>query len=144
MQTARSLGVVPLGDPGIEHLLESCSLPKRTYLQFFASGWTPAAAAGGASSPSSAGPATLSKTGTQPLRFADPSTRRHNPRAQHPVYQTSSNDYGLKKAGVVEMPDTYASSSQHFTNTFCGGPSKVSCMTTAVTTSKVHNKLDDF
>ena len=151
---ARSLGVTPLGDEGIEALLASCSLPKRTYLEFFASGWRPSAAATADRAPTSprraaAGAAatltgTLTGTGTLPLRFADPGTRRHAPRGQHPVYQTSNNVYGLKKASAVDMPDTYASSSQHFTSTFYGGPPKVSTMLTSITTSKVHKELDDF
>ena len=147
MQTARSLNVIPLGDPGIEYLLGASSLPKKTFLRFHASGWAPSAATSGNPASSSSPSATASishATGSIPLRFADPNTRRHNPRGQHPVYQTTSNQYGLKKPSIVDMPDTYSSSSQHFTNTFYGGPSKVSCMTTAVTKSNVHNALDDF
>ena len=138
--------MVPLGDPGIELLLETASLPKRTYLEFFASGWTPSAE-GGSASPSKnplEATGTLTSRSTLPVRFADPNTRRHNPRTQHPVYQTSNNDYGLKKAAIVDMPDTYASSSQFFTNTFFGGPAKVSCMNTAITKSKVHNELNEY
>ena len=143
-QTARSLGVVPLGDPGIEMLLETASLPKRTYLEFFASGWSPSGDVGTTSPSVVEATGTLSSRSTLPLRFADPQTRRHNPRAQHPVYQTSNNYYGLKKAGIVDMPDTYASSSQFFTNTFFGGPAKVSCMNTAISKSKVHNELNEY
>ncbi len=144
-EAAKSLGIISRGDEGIEALVASCSANKKTFLEFFASNWKPSAAAATAAGPSSP-MRTVRMTGDSSLpdRFADPTTRRHNPRQQHPVYQTTSNDYGLKKPQLVEMPDTYHGSSQYFSNTFYGGPSKVSCMVTSITTSKVHEKLNDF
>lgn len=74
-----------------------------------------------------------------PLRFADATARRHAPRAQHPCYLTSNNDYGLKKPGQSDMPNTYAASSQAFTNSFPDkGAARNSALITATTKSKVH------
>lgn len=75
---------------------------------------------------------------TMPRRFADVTTRKHNPRGQHPCYQTSNNDYGLKKPTQLDMPNTYKSSSQAFTNTFPVGHGKSSALLTSITRSKVH------
>ncbi|GAX81387.1 hypothetical protein CEUSTIGMA_g8818.t1 [Chlamydomonas eustigma] len=145
-EAAVSLGVVSRGDERIEGLLASCSAPKKAFLNFYASNWRPAVKEAPPPVTVSAMQAVVSHSlaGTLPDRFADATIRRHNPRVQHPVYQTTSNDYGLKKPTQVEMPDTYAGASQHFSNTFYGGPSKVSCMVTAVTTSKVHKALNEF
>ncbi|KAG2452778.1 hypothetical protein HYH02_003008 [Chlamydomonas schloesseri] len=79
-----------------------------------------------------------------PLRFADVTTRKHAPKQQHPVYQTSNGIYGSKAPTQLDMPLSYSSSSQAFTNKFPPTAAKNSCMVTAVTRSKVHKALDDF
>jgi hypothetical protein len=60
-----------------------------------------------------------------PERFNDPSTWRHNPRKQNPMYTTTNNMYGYKKPSAVHMPDVHAGASQHFSGTFYGGVGKV-------------------
>jgi hypothetical protein len=79
-----------------------------------------------------------------PQRFLEPGAWTYEPRKQNPCYKTCNNVYGLKKPSQVEMPETYASTSQKFSSTFYGGVGKVSSMNTAVTRSKVHKLLDDF
>ncbi|PNW74461.1 hypothetical protein CHLRE_12g485000v5 [Chlamydomonas reinhardtii] len=79
-----------------------------------------------------------------PLRFADVTTRKHNPKQQHPVYQTSNSIYGAKAPSQLDMPLSYSSSSQAFTRAFPVTAAKNSCMVTSVTRSNVHKALDDF
>lgn len=142
-RAAQDQSVVPRGDETVETLLEHCSAAKRAFLEFFvedqaAQPANPAAMATGGLGRTGGG------TGQLPQRFADPATWRHQPRKQHPLYRTNNNDYGRKKPGTMEMPDTYASSSQAFTGSFYGGVGKVSTMVTSITKSKVHSALDEF
>lgn len=51
-------------------------------------------------------------SGSMPLRFADVTTRRHRTKGEHPVYLTSSGDYGRQGPSQLDMPNVYASSSQ--------------------------------
>ncbi|KAG2491781.1 hypothetical protein HYH03_009941 [Edaphochlamys debaryana] len=83
-------------------------------------------------------------TATLPLRFADVTTRRHNPKGQHAVYQTSNNVYGQKMPTQLDMPMAYASSGMAFTNSFPVNAPKSTGLVTAVTKSKVHKALDDY
>lgn len=83
-------------------------------------------------------------SGTMPLRFADVTTRTHRARGQHPMYMTTNNDYGIKPASQLDMPNVYVSSSQAFTNAFPSRAQKSSALLTAVTHSKVHKLLDDY
>ncbi|KXZ49803.1 hypothetical protein GPECTOR_19g254 [Gonium pectorale] len=83
-------------------------------------------------------------TGTMPLRFADPTTRRHTAKPQHAVFTTTNNVYGQKPPGSVEMPLTYNPATQHFTKSFPVAAPVSSGLVTAVTKSKVHKSLDDY
>jgi len=136
-KTALDLGIVARGDKAMEALLESSSEAKRTYLRYYAMN------AGGDDDARRA-TGSMAGSGELPLRFADVTTRRHNPRKQHPIYATTNNDYGLRKVSQIDMPDSYAGSNGRFTKTFAGGASKISSLNTAITKSKVHKLLDDF
>ncbi len=79
-----------------------------------------------------------------PVRFADVTTRRYAIKGQHPVYSTTSNEYGRKVPGQLDMPLIYAGCPQTFTKSFPVTAPKSSNLVTAVTRSKVHKALDDF
>ena len=78
-----------------------------------------------------------------PERFMDAASFGHKPKKQHPVYQTSSNAYGLKKITQQEMPMTWAGTNGDFSKSF-GDGFKFRCtgFNTARTTSNVHKSLD--
>lgn len=84
------------------------------------------------------------KSGTDlPDRFTNLELRTFEARKQHPVYTTTSNDYGKKKPEEFDMPGTWAGIAGYFTNSF-PGPYRNLSLVTAVTKSKVHKALDDF
>lgn len=58
--------------------------------------------------------------GPLPDRFVDPSTWRHKPKKQHPFYQTTAHQVGIKHPAVKDMPTTWAGSKQQFTQSFTG------------------------
>lgn len=69
--------------------------------------------------------------------------RRHNPKKQHPVYETTANEIGRKAPTQLDMPDVYAGSAGGFTKKFTANFSCKS-LVTSTTRSKVHRLLDDF
>lgn len=78
-----------------------------------------------------------------PPRFADHTTRRHNPAYQHPVFTTTSSDYGNKAVSAASMPDVYAGTNGVFSRGFTG-MNRDGSLHTAVRKSKVHLLLDEF
>lgn len=42
-----------------------------------------------------------------PVRFEDATKFKHQPKKQHPLYQTSSNDYGQQKPNQSQFPQQW-------------------------------------
>ena len=79
-----------------------------------------------------------------PERFANVACRKHDPRIQHPVYQTTNNNYGLKPASQQQTTMKYYGIKGTFTNDFSSMMYKNTGFNTTRTTSKVHRQMDDF
>ena len=79
-----------------------------------------------------------------PERFANVALRKHEPRIQHPVYQTTNNSYGLKPASQQQTTLKYYGIRGTFTNDFSSMMYKNTGFNTTRTTSKVHRQMDDF
>ena len=79
-----------------------------------------------------------------PERFANVSLRKHDPRIQHPVYQTTNNNYGLKPVSQQQTTLKYYGTRGTFTNDFSAMMYKNTGFNTTRTTSKVHRQMDDF
>merc|ERR1712185_517865 len=79
-----------------------------------------------------------------PERFANVALRKHDPRIQHPVYQTTNNSYGLKPASQQQTTLKYYGIRGTFTNDFSSMMYKNTGFNTTRTTSKVHRQMDDF
>eukprot|EP00798_Chlamydomonas_sp_ICE-L_P015926 gene15926-22059_t len=98
------MNVLSLGEENIESLLKNCSEVKLAYLYFFAAGGDTAklgvvdASAG---------------TRALPDRFANMGTMRHSAKKEHPIYQTTNNDYGLKKALQAHAPEVQHQGQHH-------------------------------
>jgi len=140
---AHETGVISRGDKDVDTLLQSSSQAKRLLLKFDAVAADRIAARAEARRK---GPDGFVKFGVRdalPERFADVTTRRHNPRKQHPVYETTANEIGRKPPSQLDMPDVYAGSAGGFSKTFAG-PYKARGLVTGITRSKVHKLLDDF
>ena len=89
--------------------------------------------------------ATGSAAGARPLpgRFTDSAKFAHNPRKQHPVYQTSNNVYGYKRVTQQEMPLTWAGTNGDFSKSFGDGYKyRFTGFNCSRTTSNVHRSLD--
>lgn len=79
-----------------------------------------------------------------PERFANVALRKHDPRVQHPVYQTTNNNYGLKPVSQQQTTLKYYGIRGTFTNDFSSMMYKNTGFNTTRTTSKVHRQMDDF
>ncbi|MEW5298873.1 MAG: hypothetical protein WDW36_001947 [Sanguina aurantia] len=115
--------------------------PMRQAFLRFHSAWLEKLAAFPAGPAGAPGPGALHST--LPARFADHTTRRHNPAFQHPVFTTTASDYGNKPVSAASMPDVYAGTCGMFTKGFTG-MNRDGSLHTAVRKSKVHQLLDEF
>lgn len=140
---AQETGVITRGDKEVEDLLAGASTAKRLLLKFDAVAADVLAARAAARAGGQQAQGQYGVRDRLPERFADVTTRRHNPRKHHPVYETTANEIGKKPPSQLDMPDVYAGSSGAFSKTFAG-PYKARGLVTSVTRSKVHKLLDDF
>ncbi|KAF5826518.1 hypothetical protein DUNSADRAFT_2830 [Dunaliella salina] len=152
-RTARDQGLATSMDEGVENLMRRSSQVKQVFLKYSVEAGDILAAKEDAirrqeeAAATGAAPVSMVKYGVRdelPLRFRDPSTLRHKPKIQHPVFTTTANEIGLRKPDVTNLPDVYAGSAGGFTKTFTGGPYRNEALVTSTTKSKVHRLLDDF
>jgi hypothetical protein len=66
----------------------------------------------------------------------------HNPKIQHPLYMTSSNDYGRKRPNPATYTSTRASKNQAFSSSFNKMMPRGNGLNTSLSRSKVHSLLD--
>jgi Domain of unknown function (DUF4490) len=66
----------------------------------------------------------------------------HKAKVQHPLYMTSSNDYGRKKPTPATFTSTRASKNQAFSSSFNEIMPRGNGLNTSLSRSKVHSSLD--
>lgn len=66
----------------------------------------------------------------------------HNPKTQHPLYMTSSNDYGRRKPTPAAYTSTRAFRNQAFSSSFNKIMPRGNGLNTSLSRSKVHSLLD--
>mmetsp|Transcript_14019 Transcript_14019/g.16985 ORF Transcript_14019/g.16985 Transcript_14019/m.16985 type:complete len:512 (+) Transcript_14019:62-1597(+) len=84
-----------------------------------------------------------------PVRFTDASLISHKSKAQHPVYTTSSNEYGHKLPSQQEMPMKWHGIRGTFSSQFPMHNKKLHMyhntgFVVSRTSSRVHKSMDDF
>ena len=68
----------------------------------------------------------------------------HEPRAEHTMYQTTNNQYGIQRPTVATFTADRQARSQKFSNSFNGIKFRDQGLNTSLVRSTVHNSLDLF